>query len=232
MNIDRDRFYLRKHYSEAIFHTGGIPVLLPLIPEKDFTRELMRDLDGVILSGSNSDVDPQLYGEEPHPKIGSIMSRRDQTDLYLMEEVFRAQKPLLAICFGIQILNVFLGGTLWQDIGSQVKGAAKHSQSSLEDYKSHTIKIKMKSLLYDLAQQKELRVNSYHHQALHKIASSLIPVARAPDGIVEAVELRNAKHFVLGVQWHPEIGWEKDELSQKIFLRFVKVSTDSAKTKA
>jgi len=231
MNVDRDRFYLRKHYSEAVFHAGGVPVLLPLIPEKDFARELMKDLDGVILSGSNSDVDPHLYGEEPHPRIGTIMSRRDQTDLYLIEEVFRRQKPLLAICFGIQILNVFLGGTLWQDIDSQVKGAVKHSQSSLEDYKSHGIKVRMKSLLYELAQQKELRVNSYHHQAIHKVAVSLRPVAQAPDGVVESVELRNAKHFVLGVQWHPEIGWENDELSQKIFFRFVEVASDGVSKK-
>jgi len=231
MNVGRDRFYLRKHYSEAVFHAGGIPVLLPLIPEKGFARDLMRGLDAVVLSGSNSDVDPHLYGEEPHPKIGSIMTRRDQTDLYLMAEVFQSQKPLLAICFGVQILNVFLGGTLWQDIDSQVKGAIKHSQSSLEDYRSHTIKIKMKSLLHDLAREKEPRVNSYHHQAIQKVASSLIPVARATDGIVEGVELRNAKHFVLGVQWHPEIGWEQDELSQRIFSRFVEASTDRPRKK-
>jgi putative glutamine amidotransferase len=221
INVGRNRFYLRKNYSEAIFNAGGIPVLLPLIPEKSFAEELVKSLDGIVLSGSNSDVDPHLYGEEPHPKIGSIVSRRDQTDWYGLEQAFQNKKPLLAICFGIQILNVFLGGTLWQDINSQVKGAIKHSQSAPEDYKSHTVRIKLKSLLHRLAQQREVRVNSFHHQAIHKLAPHLLPVAVAEDGIVEAVELTNGTHFVLGVQWHPEIGWEKDELSQKIFSRFV-----------
>jgi putative glutamine amidotransferase len=224
MDVDGDRFYLRKHYSEAIFHAGGIPVLVPLIAEKDYVQGLVRRLDAIVLSGSNSDVDPHRYGEEPHLKIGSVMSRRDQTDLYLLEEVFQDRKPLLAICFGIQILNVFLGGTLWQDIDSQVKGAVKHCQQGPEEYKSHTVKIKLESLLFALAAQDEFRVNSYHHQAIQEVASSLDPVAKAKDGIVEAVELREKNHFVLGVQWHPEIGWEKDEISQRIFHCFVEVT--------
>jgi len=169
-------------------------------------------------------VDPQRYGEEPHHKIGPVMSRRDQTDLYLLEEVFQSWKPLLAICFGIQILNVFLGGTLWQDIDAQVKGAVKHSQHGPEEYKSHTVRAKLDFLLFDLAKQDEFRVNSYHHQAIQGVASALDPVAKAKDGIVEAVELREKRHFVLGFQWHPEIGWEKDEISQRIFHCFVEAA--------
>jgi putative glutamine amidotransferase len=224
MDVDGDKFYLRKHYSEAIFHAGGIPVLVPLIAERDYVQGLVRRLDAIVLSGSNSDVDPHRYGEEPHRKIGSVMSRRDQTDLYLLEEVFQSWKPLLAICFGIQILNVFLGGTLWQDIDSQVKGAVKHCQHGPEEYRSHTVRAKLESLLFDLAAQDEFRVNSYHHQAIQEVASSLDPVAKAKDGIVEAVELRERQHFVLGLQWHPEIGWEKDEISQRIFHCFVEAA--------
>jgi putative glutamine amidotransferase len=224
MDVDGDRFYLRKHYSEAIFHAGGIPVLVPLIAEKDYVQGLVRRLNAVVLSGSNSDVDPHRYGEEPHRKIGSVMSRRDQTDLYLLEEVFQSRKPLLAICFGTQILNVFLGGTLWQDVDSQVKDAVKHSQHGPEEYKSHSVRVKRESLLFALAAQDEFRVNSYHHQAIQEVASSLDPVAKATDGIVEAVELRENSHFVLGLQWHPEIGWEKDAISQRIFHCFVEAA--------
>lgn len=229
MDPGRNRFYLRKNYSEAIFEAGGTPVLLPLIPHRDFSQELIKNLDAIVISGSNTDVDPHLYGEEPHPKLASVMTRRDQTDLYLLEAVFQKRKPLLAICFGIQILNVFLGGTLWQDVDSQVNGAVKHSQDSSDDYKSHTVSIRSNSLLHELAGEKEVRVNSYHHQAIHKVASQLIPTAKAPDGIVEAVELRDKEYFALGLQWHPEIGWEKDELSRQIFLRFVDVSRGAAK---
>ncbi len=225
MDVDGDQFYLRKHYSEAVFHAGGIPVLLPLIPQEVFAQQLVRGLDGIVISGSSSDVDPHRYGREPHPKLGSIMTRRDQTDLFLLEEIFRARKPLLGICFGTQIINVYFGGTLWQDVESQVKGAVKHRQNSVEEYRSHSIRIEPKSMLFEMARQKELRVNSYHHQAIENVARALKPVATAPDGIVEAVELCDNRQFMLGVQWHPEIGWEKDKLSQKIFSRFVSAAT-------
>ena len=231
MDAGRDQFYLRKQYSEAVFQAGGTPVLLPLIPEKIYAQELVRGLDAVLISGSNSDVDPHRYGQEPHPKIGSIVSRRDETDLLLLDEIFRVRKPLLGICFGIQILNVYLGGTLWQDVEAQVKQAVKHEQTGLEDYRSHTIRVKRRSLLYELVGQTETRVNSFHHQAIHKVATRLVAVAESTDGVVEAVELRKPgpSQFVLGVQWHPEIGWETDELSQKIFERFVAAARNGVK---
>ncbi len=227
MDVGGDRFYLRKQYSEAIAHAGGSPLLIPLIPDKAFADELTTHLDGIVLSGSNSDVDPNRYKQEPHPKIGSVLTRRDQTDWLLLEGVFKKKKPLLAICFGIQILNVYLGGTLWQDIPSQVKDAVKHDQSSSEDYHSHSLRIKPGSLLDSLAGVQKIKVNSYHHQAIRELSPKLISVASSPDGIVEAVELRTGRQFLLGVQWHPEIGWETDDLSQKIFRCFVAAAKNS-----
>ena len=224
MDVGGDRFYLRKQYSEALVHAGGSPLLIPLIPDKAFSDALIADLDGIVLSGSNSDVAPHRYKQEPHPKVGPILTRRDQTDLLLLEGVFRKKIPLLAICFGIQILNVHLGGTLWQDITSQVKDAVQHDQSSSEDYHSHSLRIHPGSLLYSLAGPTEIRVNSYHHQAIRDLSPKLIATASSPDGIVEAVELRSKKQFLLGVQWHPEIGWETDDLSQKIFACFVEAA--------
>ena len=229
MDVGGDRFYLRKHYSEAIVYAGGVPLLIPLIPDKVFAGELTDHLDGIVISGSNSDVDPHRYKQEPHPKIGPILTRRDQTDLFVLEGIFEKKKPLLAICFGVQILNVYLGGTLWQDIPSQVKDALKHDQTSAEGYHSHSIRIKSGSLLYSLARSRETRVNSYHHQALRDLSPKLIPVASSPDGIVEAVELRAKRQFLLGVQWHPEIGWETDDLSQKIFTCFVEAAKETVK---
>jgi len=229
MDSGKNRFYLTKNYSDAIFAAGGVPVLLPLIPNAEFSRELIKRMDAIVISGSNSDVDPHLYGEEPHLKLGSVVTRRDQADLSLLEQVFLRKKPLLAICFGVQILNVFLGGSLWQDIDSQVKGAIKHSQDATDDYKSHSVLIRPNSLLHDLTKKREARVNSYHHQSIKKVASRLISVAEAPDGIVEGVELRGREHFVLGVQWHPEIGWDKDPLSRNIFSHFIEVSKGVAR---
>ena len=221
MNVGSDRFYLRKNYSEAVHHAGGIPVLLPLIPEAGYVRDLINSLDGVLLPGSNSDVDPHRYQQEPDPHLGPVMSCRDQTDWNLLQELFQQRKPLLGVCYGIQILNVFLGGTLWQDIAFQVDGSVKHSQDSAADYKSHSIEIKSGSVLFSLAGETKTKVNSYHHQAIRTLAPPLEAVASAPDGIVEAVELKGSQHPVLAVQWHPEIGWESDQLSQKIFSWFV-----------
>ncbi|MEW5977936.1 MAG: gamma-glutamyl-gamma-aminobutyrate hydrolase family protein [Acidobacteriota bacterium] len=225
MDIDGDQFYLRKQYSEAVYHAGGIPVLLPLISDPEYSNSLLERLDGILLSGSNSDVDPHRYKEDPIPQIGSIMTRRDQTDWNLLEEVFRKKVPLLGICFGMQILNVFLGGSLWQDIPTQIGQALKHSQRGLDEYKSHTIKIKPHSLLHRLAGQDEAKVNSFHHQGVKSVASNLECVAEAGDGVIEALELKEEDHFVLAVQWHPEIGWNQDPLSQRIFSEFVSAAS-------
>ena len=224
MDVGSDRFYLRKHYCEAIYQAGGTPVLLPLIPEREYAQRLLSVLDGVLLSGSNSDVDPRRYGEEPCPHLGPIMNRRDETDWFLLDEAFKSKKPMLGICYGIQILNVFLGGTLWQDIGSEVQGALKHSPESPEGCATHDIDVKPGSLLYSLAGVEKIKVNSFHHQGIRKTAPVLTPVAMAQDNIVEAVELRDCQHFVIAVQWHPELGWESDEFSQRIFSCFVEQS--------
>jgi putative glutamine amidotransferase len=122
MDLDSDRFYLRKQYSEAVFHAGGTPVLLPLIDQGAYAEPLSEAVDGILLSGSHSDVDPHLYREEPHPRLGTVNSRRDRLDYLLLEQALNRKKPLLAICYGFQILNVYLGGSLWQDLEAQVKG--------------------------------------------------------------------------------------------------------------
>lgn len=231
MDAGGDRFYLRKQYSEAIAHAGGSPLLIPLIPDKVFADELTTHLDGIVLSGSNSDVDPNRYNQQPCLKIGSVLARRDQTDWLLLQGVFKKRKPLLAICFGIQILNVYLGGTLWQDIPSQVKDAVNHDQTSSGDSHSHSLRIKSGSLLDSLARSRKIKVNSYHHQAIRELSPKLISVASSSDGIVEAVELRTRRQFLLGVQWHPEIGWEAEDLSQRIFRCFVEAAKDSIKGK-
>lgn len=218
---EENTFYLRRYYAEALAAAGGVPVYIPLIPDREYLTALAAQLDGLLLSGSNSDLDPSYYGEEPHPKLGSVVPERDATDLLLLELAEVRALPLLAICFGMQSLNVWRGGSLIQDIGAQVPNAIKHEQGQVFNRPSHQIKIEADSLLAQLAGGETARVNSSHHQAIKGVGRDLRVIARATDGVIEAVVDPRPDRFVLGVQWHPEIGWERDKLSQKIFNRFI-----------
>lgn len=223
------KFYLQTNYSEAVAAAGGIPVLIPLIPERSIIGSMADRLDGILLSGSGSDVDPKLYGSQKIRKCGEIHTARDKTDFLLLEKAFKRRLPLLAICFGIQSLNVFLGGTLIQDIPSQCQGALAHelqrskaTKTNPENFCTHRVNIEEVSQLYELAGKKTSAVvNSSHHQAIETIARNLKVTARATDGIIEGVELQSKDHFVFGTQWHPEKGFERDKLSQAIFKGFV-----------
>ncbi|MBS1787732.1 MAG: gamma-glutamyl-gamma-aminobutyrate hydrolase family protein [Acidobacteria bacterium] len=220
-----DTFYLRRYYSEAVEAAGGIPIHIPLIPKSEYLSALCDRLDGLALSGSNSDLDPALYGEEPHPKLGPVFPERDQTDLIMLEFAEAMAMPVLAICFGMQSLNVSRGGTLIQDIESQVGNPIKHEQGQIYSRPSHSVKIETDSLLAKLAGSETVRVNSSHHQAVANVGRDLRVIGCAFDGIVEAVIDVRSDRFVLGVQWHPEIAWRDDRLSQAIFSEFVEAAS-------
>lgn len=217
-----DTFYLRRYYSEAVESAGGVPIHIPLIPGREYLVELCEHLDGLVLSGSNSDLDPSFYGEEPHPKLGPVFPERDQTDLILLELAEARALPVLAICFGMQSLNVARGGTLIQDIESQVANPIKHEQGQVYSRPSHSIKIEADSLLAQLAGSDSVRVNSSHHQSIGKVGRDLRVIAIATDGVIEAVVDTRSDRFVLGVQWHPEIAWKQDALSQAIFEKLIR----------
>jgi putative glutamine amidotransferase len=222
LEIETHRFYLGRDYSEVIETCGGVPVHLGLIPKADYVAEAMAGLDGVLLPGSNTDVDPQYYGEEPHPRLGTVIPEKDQTDRLVLAEIERLNLPLLAICFGMQALNVFRGGTLLQDIESQVKGCIKHEQGMPSTRTSHSVNIEKGSLLSRLPSGKDKnRVNSSHHQAVAKIGKNLKAVAWAKDGVTECIEETRKGRFALGVQWHPELTFGKDSLSREIFEKFM-----------
>lgn len=215
-----DTFYLRRYYSEAVEATGGVPIHIPLIPNREYFSALVERLDGLVFSGSNSDLDSGLYGEEPHPKLGPVFPERDQTDLILLDLAEAKAMPVLAICFGMQSLNVSRGGTLIQDIESQVPNPIKHEQGQIYSRPSHTVKLEPGSLLAQFVGGDSVRVNSSHHQAVATVGRNLQVIGKAPDGIIEAVLDPRADRFVLGVQWHPEIAWQQDQLSQAIFGKF------------
>ena len=231
IELETDRFYLARDYSEAVEAAGGLPLHLPLIPHPDFIKGVMAELDGLLLPGSNSDVDPQRYGQQPHPQLGSVHPEKDQTDLLALAEAEASAMPVFAICFGAQSLNVSRGGTLIQDIASQHPNSIKHEQGQPRDRHSHRVRLLEDSRLGQLAGSESAAVNSHHHQAIENLGRELVATAWASDGIVEAVEDPRTDRFVVGVQWHPELGWERDDLSRLLFARFVSEARHFAQSK-
>ena len=216
-----DRFYLSRHYSEAVEAAGGAPIHISLIPHAGYIDTVVDGVDGILLPGSDSDVDPLRYGQQPHPGLGSVHKIKDETDLLIIAAAERKQLPLLAICFGMQLLNVSRGGTLIQDINSQLPDAVKHEQGAPRDRPSHSIRVSLGSKVSDILSAADLVVNSHHHQAIQTLGANLVVTARSSDGVIEAVEDPRADRFVIAVQWHPELGWQSDRFSQRLFNSFV-----------
>lgn len=229
LEYETRRFYLGRDYSEAVQAFGGIPFHISLIPDQDYISEALRTLDGILLPGSNTDVDPFFYGEEPHPKLGRVIAEKDQTDLLVLAEAEKLNLPVLAICFGMQILNVFRGGTLYQDIESQIKIPLKHEQGSPVGRNSHSLRIEEDSRIMRLITKGNVllpaRVNSSHHQAVKTVGENLKPTAWAKDEVIECIEDTREGRYNLGVQWHPEVSWKTDLISKNIFQEFLSVSS-------
>ncbi|MGQ9897353.1 MAG: gamma-glutamyl-gamma-aminobutyrate hydrolase family protein [Acidobacteriota bacterium] len=218
---DKDTYHLRTTYPRAILQAGGIPLLIPLLTEPGYLDAVAQKLDGILLSGNPGDVDPARYGQAPHVALGAVHPERDETDLQLLHLADAKRLPVLAICYGMQILNVHRGGTLLQDLSSQVENVMQHQQRGTFRRLAHGIQIDPASLLAKLAGSITARVNSHHHQAIDELGRDLRPIAWAADGVIEAVVGTQPNHFVLGVQWHPEINTDHDPLSQALFKRFV-----------
>lgn len=228
LELETDRFYLSRYYSEAVEAAGGAPVHISLIPQREYLAAVMESLDGVLLPGSDSDVDPLRYNREPHARLGAVHPLKDATDALVLEEIEHRGMPLFAICFGMQILNVMRGGTLIQDIESQMPGAIKHQQGAPRDRQSHRVRLLEGSLLAELAGRESALVNSHHHQAIETVGRDLLATGWTADGLVESLEDPRAGRFALAVQWHPEIAWERDDFSQKLFGRFIQAASDYA----
>jgi putative glutamine amidotransferase len=221
IELETDRFYLARHYSEAVAAAGGDPVHLSLIPDSEYIASVMSGLDGFLLPGSDSDVDPLRYGHDPRPGLGSVHPIKDETDLLVLEEIERRRMPLFGICFGMQVLNVYRGGTLIQDIPSEMPEAIMHQQGAPRDRPSHAVRLLPESNLAALRNADQALVNSHHHQAVETIGRDLLATAWAADGLIEALEDTRTDRFALAVQWHPELGWKQDSFSQALFERFI-----------
>ena len=194
---------------------------ISLIPNSDYVDSVVDGLDGILLPGSDSDVDPLRYGQQPHPELGAVHTIKDETDLLVIAAAERRRLPLFAICFGMQILNVSRGGTLIQDIRSQVAEAIKHEPGAPRDRPSHRVTLLESTKLSKIAATADAIVNSHHHQAIESIGANLVATAWSTDGVIEAMEDPRPDRFVIAVQWHPELGWEDDVISQQLFKSFV-----------
>ncbi|NMA60405.1 MAG: gamma-glutamyl-gamma-aminobutyrate hydrolase family protein [Firmicutes bacterium] len=217
-----DRYYVNNAYIQAVISAGGTPILIPYQP-KEQIRALIELLDGLVLPGG-IDVDPNRYGQNPVIECGEIDPYWDELDLTAAGFALERDIPVLAICRGIQVLNIALGGSLVQDIPSQITEPIKHTQEAPRWYATHDVSIQSGSMLKEIWGTAPTRVNSYHHQAVGSLGKGLRVVATAPDGVIEAVE--SGEHrFVLGVQWHPELMVEHYPAARRIFSHFVLACT-------
>lgn len=202
-------YTLPRLYTDAVENVGGIPLILPITEDTSIIAEMVERVDGIIISGG-VDVDPQLFGEQPLPKLGRIDPQRDFFELQLAQLALQEDKPLLGICRGCQVLNVAAKGTVIQDIASHYgsENVLKHSQSAPRWYLSHAIEILKESKLAQIFGCTTIQVNSYHHQAVKDPAPGFLASAQAKDGVIEAIEgLKN--RYAIGVQWHPELLWQR-----------------------
>lgn len=211
--------YVHHDYQKAIHANGGLPVILPFVSE-ELAEETVNLCDAILLSGGE-DVDPAFYNQDPHQKLGSTIPLRDKVELALIKAAMEKRKPILAICRGVQILNVALGGTLLQDIPSQVSNSIQHTQTAERGRDTHWATIDVNSRLYEIIGVESVRVNSLHHQAIDRLADALKVTASSSDGIIEAVEQKNYADFLLGIQWHPESMASSYERMNRIFAQFI-----------
>lgn len=204
--------------SSSIEKAGGLPIVLPLSNPIDAERYVDM-IDALILTGG-SDVDPLLYHEEPSLKIGKIDPDRDAFEIALIEEAWRQQKPIFAICRGLQLLNVAFGGSLYQDLEEYPNLEVNHVQPTYWDYPTHSIKIEEDSLIGRSLGTKAV-INSYHHQAIKGLANEFEAVAWSDDRIIEAIESKDKKQKVVAIQWHPEVLADKYADSQQLITQFI-----------
>jgi putative glutamine amidotransferase len=220
-----ETYSLTRKYAEGVLQAGGVPVIVPHNLAEDSLAVVLDRLDGVLLSGGG-DIDPALFGEELHPATCEIEPDRDRVELTLARWVVERDLPFLAICRGIQVLNVALGGSLVQDIPSQVPDALQHSfdrKTTPRDYLAHPVKIDPNSHLARIMQLEVAQTNSWHHQSIKQAAHGLRVTATAPDGVIEAVEVPG-RRYAIGVQWHPEWMFEKWVAHRRLFEELVKAS--------
>jgi putative glutamine amidotransferase len=218
-----------QRYVRALTAVGAVPWVIPLLPGDGATlRCIYEQLDGVFLTGG-VDMDPAQYHEPRHPQCGKADPPRDQVELQLIRWAVAEHKPVLGVCRGIQVINVALGGSLYQDLGSQRPDGIKHDYFPhtgdwTRDQLIHPVRVVADTRLASILQDEQVQVNSMHHQGIKRLASGLLASAFAPDGLIEGVEGTNS-HYLVGVQWHPEELAEQLAPMHALFASFLQAAS-------
>ncbi len=221
-----ERAYVNSAYLHAVQQAGGVPVPLPPQLSAPSLQQIGADLHGLLLTGGG-DMDPALFDETPHATLADVAPARDALETSVLHLALQRGVPVLAVCRGVQVLNVALGGSLYQDVGTDPGTQIPHSQKEPRDQPTHKVKVAPGSRLAETLGTDELEVNSMHHQAIKRLGRGLTAVAWAPDQIVEGAELSDPARFVLGVQWHPEELVGHSEPARRLFAALVAAARKS-----
>jgi putative glutamine amidotransferase len=213
-----------ERYIESVRRAGAESVVISLGLSPAHLEKIARTLDGLLLPGSPADVDPSLFGAVRHSQSVDPDRDRERTDFALLEHCLTEQKPIVAICYGLQTLNVFRSGTLIQDIPSELGQAIQHDSDDDAPEQIHSVEIETNSRLAQIADARQALVNSSHHQSICEPGRDLRVVSRARDGVIEAVEWNSHTNWVMGVQWHPERMAETDAIARGLFSELVAVA--------
>ena len=230
-NYDKETCTLAEGYYQSVLKAGGIPLIIPPFQETDRLCQMLDTIDGIIFSGGG-DINPLFFGEEPIKELHSITPERDRQELLLARLAYDRQIPMLGICKGIQTINLALGGTVYQDIHTQMEGTRiKHSQDQDRRYPSHSVRLMPGSIMQRIFGSTTITVNSFHHQACKEAAPCLNATAISPDGVIEAIESNEFKS-ILGVQWHPETyTLRQNDDMMPIFHWLIRESTEYKRAK-
>lgn len=219
--LGQDWSVIANDCADSIIRAGGIPFFIPVSDDEEYLKSVCETIDGLFISGGN-DIDPLLFNMRADKYTGLISPKRDFQEMFLIDYIYKyTNKPILAICRGMQILNVYFKGNLIMDIPSA--GYPTHSINKMDRTKPvHSVEIDKDSILYNIIGGDKLFVNSLHHQGVDIIGEKLKPVAKCEDGIIEALEYENNNdRFIMAIQWHPEMMSSKDKGNQSIFDYFV-----------
>ena len=228
-SIDGTTVEVGMTYIKSVRKAGGIPFVIPITTSEKEIDEYLDQIDGLLMTGGE-DVSPLLFGQEPSRFLGEVVPDRDIYDLTLIRKAVKRGIPVFGICRGIQCINIAMGGDLIQDIPSEVENAIQHRQNGPRSYGSHTIAIEKGSLVAKLLGTESIAVNSFHHQACGKLAPGYKVTAKAPDGIIEAIESKDGKSF--GVQFHPEgFVYSGNNTFLPLFQHLVKLAREYAAAK-
>jgi len=217
-----ESYWMAPGYMKGIEDAGGIPIMLPLTSDVEIIKTMANSFDGFLFTGGH-DINPEMYGEKAESFCGELCSERDSMESILFEQVVELDKPAFGICRGVQLFNVLSGGTLYQDIPTQLstENKVKHAQEPQGSKAVHRIHIERGNPLHHIINTESIEVNSYHHQGIKLLSPKLTAIAHTEDGLVEAVVMP-AKKFIVAVQWHPELDYKLDNKSFKLFEAFVR----------